>query len=107
MSMAILGKYCKSYPLELFRRFPKWTENLENARKIRKEIEGDLMEVPRELTGSDYLYLQENFAVTDSIFLDENIIFDNVTAEWIEFCINVLGMKFPRTELDKPNPDDG
>lgn len=95
MSMATIGKYCKGYPLELFRRFPNWTENLENARKIRKEIDGELVEVARELTDSDYLYLQENFTVTDSIFLDENVIFDQVTAEWIQFCVDILGTKFP------------
>jgi hypothetical protein len=98
MSMATLGKFSKGFPLEVFRRFPKWTENLENARKMRKEVEGDTVEVARELTDSDYLYLQENFTVTDSIFLDENIIFNDVTPEWIDFCVNVLGIKFPGTE---------
>ena len=94
--MATLGKYSKGFPLEIFRRFPKWTENLGNARKIRKDINGETVEVARELSGSDYLYLQQNFTVTDGIFLDENVIFDNVTSEWIEFCTNELGITFPR-----------
>ena len=78
-----------------------------NAINARVEVDGEIVEKARELTGEDYVYVQRNFTVTDGLFIDENIIFDNVTAEWIEFCINVLGMKFPRTELDKPNPDDG
>ena len=101
MSMAIIGKYSKGFPLEQFRRFPNWTENVENARRIRKEVEGDTVEIPRDLTGADYLYLQENCTVTDSIFLDENIIFNNVTSEWIDFCVNELGIKFPGIDRGK------
>ena len=93
--MTTLGKYCKSFPLQRFREFPGWTENLRNARRIRQVIDGENVEVARKLSDEDYLYLQENFTVTDSIFLDENIIFDIVTADWVEFCVNVLGVKFP------------
>jgi hypothetical protein len=103
MSMATIGKYCKGFPLELLRQFPNWTENPENARKISQEIDGETVEVPRELIDSNYLYLQQNFTVTDSIFLDENIIFDKVTTEWIEFCMRELGVSFPTAEVDKPN----
>ena len=42
------------------------------------------------MTDSDYVYLQRNFTVTDGIFVDENIIFDDVTPEWIDFCRTVL-----------------
>ena len=93
--MSTLGKYCKSFPLERFRQFPGWTENLKNARKTRQEIDGETVEVERELSDADYLYLQENYTVTDSIFLDENVIFSNVTTAWIDFCRNELGVKFP------------
>ncbi|HXQ70565.1 MAG TPA: hypothetical protein VN844_08770 [Pyrinomonadaceae bacterium] len=37
--------------------------------------------------------------MTDSIFVNENIIFNNVTAEWIDYCLNVLGVQFPTSEL--------
>ena len=93
--MPTVGKYSKAYPLKLFRQFPKWTENLKNCRKIRTEIDGEIVEVERELNDSEYLYLQQNFNVTDSIFLDENIIFSDVTPAWIDFCRNVLGAPFP------------
>ena len=93
--MTTLGKYCKSFPLQRFREFPGWSENPRNARRIRQVIDGEKVEVARELSDADYLYLQENFTVTDSIFLDENIIFDTVTSDWVDFCVNVLGVKFP------------
>jgi len=90
--MTILGKFCKAYPLHLLRQFSGWKEESENARKIRKEINGESVEEPRELGDADYVYLQRNFIVTDGIFIDENIIFDDVTPEWIEFCHEVLGV---------------
>ncbi|MEN3329679.1 MAG: hypothetical protein V7638_4486 [Acidobacteriota bacterium] len=89
--MTKLGKFCKAYPLRELRQFPGWKEQAENARTIRKEINGEIVEVPRKLNDSDYVYLQRNFTVTDGIFIDENIIFSDVTPEWIEFCRNVLG----------------
>jgi hypothetical protein len=89
--MSLLGKYCKSYQLSRLRQFPGWTEKAENARRIRKEIDGETVEIARELTDADYVYLHGNFTVTDGIFIDENVIFADVTPEWIDFCRKVLG----------------
>jgi len=93
--MSIIGKYCKSYKLSQLRQFPNWATKAENARIVRKEVDGEIMETPRELTDDDYVYLHENFIVTDGIFIDENIIFSDVTPEWIEFCRNVLSQDSP------------
>lgn len=93
--MAIIGKYCKSYKLSQLRQFHGWTEKAENARIIRKEVNGEIVEVARALTDDDYVYLHGDFTVTDGIFIDENIIFNNVTPEWIEFCRDVLGQPPP------------
>lgn len=96
--MSTLGKYCKEFPLSKLRQFPGWSEQSQNARKIRRENHGQTEEVVRELTDDDYLYLQENLTVTDGIFVDENIIFSDVTPEWREFCQNVLGWEVPHPE---------
>ena len=93
--MSIIGKYCKSYRLSQLRQFPNWIEKAENARIVRKEVDGEIIETPRELTDDDYLYLHEDFTVTDGIFIDENIIFSDVTPEWIEFCRKVLSQASP------------
>ena len=85
--MARMGKYCKAYMIPSFREFSGWTENSENARKENGS--------PRQLTEADFLYLQENYVVTDGLFLDENVIFNNVTPEWIEFCKHVLNFEVP------------
>jgi hypothetical protein len=70
--MANMGRYCKAYPIARLREFGGWAENGENARKVRREIDGVEVEAPRELTDGDHLYLQENYVVTDGIFIDEH-----------------------------------
>ncbi|MCU0532564.1 MAG: hypothetical protein MUD14_01460 [Hydrococcus sp. Prado102] len=93
--MAKMGKYCKAYSIKDFRKFSQWTEKSENTRKETQEIDGKEIEVTRELTDEDFLYLQENYVVTDGIFQNENIIFDKVTPEWKDFCNNTLMFEIP------------
>jgi hypothetical protein len=90
-----MGKYCKAYLLKQFREYPGWTENKENARKEKKDVDGKEVEVQLELDDDSILYLQENYVVTHGIFKDENIIFDNVTDEWKEFCHGTLAFEIP------------
>ncbi len=87
--MATMGKYCKAYLLGRLREFGGWTEKAENARKEKKADEQEV-EVPRSLTAEDIVYLQENYVVTHGIFKDENVLFDAVTPEWIQYCEQVL-----------------
>src|SRR6267142_1628607 len=89
--MSILGKYCRAFPLYQLRQFPGWAERAEGARKIRKEVNGEMVEEARALSDEDNVYVQMNYTVTDGIFVDENVIFNDVTPEWTEFCQNVLG----------------
>ncbi|HHP7244066.1 MAG TPA: hypothetical protein ACFE0H_05195 [Elainellaceae cyanobacterium] len=93
--MATMGKYCKAYPIKRLREFSQWTERSENTRTEKQDIDGTEVEVNRILTEEDFLYLQENYVVTDGIFKDENIIFDQVTPEWKDFCHIVLGFEIP------------
>ena len=102
--MATMGKYCKAYSLAKLREFPGWTEKAENARMEKKQVDGKETELRRELTDNDYLYLQENYIVTDGIFKDENVIFDAVSAEWTEYCTNVLKFEIPVYEPIKIPP---
>jgi hypothetical protein len=93
--MAIMGKYCKAYSLKKLREFSDWSEKAENVRKEKQKVNGQEIEVNRILTDNDYLYLQEDYVVTDGIFKDEHIIFDNVTPEWIEYCQQTLKFEIP------------
>jgi hypothetical protein len=93
--MAKMGKYCKAYPVQRLREYKEWSEDLNNLRRITKEVDGKEVEVCRELDEDSFFYLQENYVVTDGIFLDENIIFDKVKPEWIDFCRNTLEFEVP------------
>ena len=99
--MAKMGKYCKAYHVTRLREFAGWTEKSDNTRKEKQMIDGKEIEVNRQLTDDDFLYLQENFTVTDGIFLDENIIFDDVTPSWVDFCKNDLKFEVPVYEPAK------
>ena len=93
--MAEMGKYCKAYLAQQFRAYPGWQENAANVRKDKKEVEGKEVEVERTLTDDSVLYLQETYIVTDGIFKDLNIIFDQVTDEWKQYCHETLGFEIP------------
>lgn len=90
-----MGRYCKAYPIKRLREFSGWTENQQNLRTEKVTVDGKEVEAPRTITDEDFLYLQENFVVTDGIFIDENVIFDNVTPEWQEFCKSSLDFQVP------------
>jgi hypothetical protein len=100
--MEKMGAYCKAYPMDRLRAFSAWTENTQNTRKEKQQIDGAEVDVPRVLTEDDFLYLQEDYTVTDGIFLEQNVIFDNVTPEWMDFCKNVL--KFEISDYQQTAP---
>jgi hypothetical protein len=105
--MATMGKYCKAYPIKRLREFSAWTEKAENARSIGENESGEKSSEPRRLTDEDYLFVQEDFRVTDGIFVDENIIFDDVSPEWIEYCRNTLGFEMPAYLLAQEENSEG
>lgn len=91
-----MGKYCKAYHAKSFRAFSGWRENVSNLRAEKKVENGKEVERKRTaLHDDDVLYLQENYVVTDGIFKDENIVFDEVTDEWRRYCGEVLGFQVP------------
>lgn len=100
--MSKMGRYCKAYPVERLQAFDGWAENQqrEPEKDARPEsgngVSGDGASghdaKPAE---HDYLFLQENFTVTRGIFLDEDIVFDSVTPQWIDFCKNTLNFELP------------
>src|SRR5437868_1512960 len=98
--MPTMGGYCKAYAVTELREFDGWSENTGNTRKIVETVNGQEVEQPRILTDEDYLFLQENLTVTDGIFLDENIIYDNITPEWEQFCKQRLKFEIPSDLAD-------
>src|SRR5262247_1124259 len=74
-TMPTLGGYCKAYAIDRFRKFNGWSEKVGNLAPIENDDDGSAQ--PRtSLTADDVLFLQENYVVTDGIFLDEHVVFD-------------------------------
>ncbi|MET0647793.1 MAG: ankyrin repeat domain-containing protein [Pyrinomonadaceae bacterium] len=80
-------EYCRAYTLGELRRFPGWPAGAE---------------APDE----EVLYLHHDFTVTRSIWHGEDIVFDEVSPEWREFCSGSLEFKAP-DDLDYIAPAGG
>jgi len=72
------GNYARAYLLGDLRKFSDWREEKSN-----------------ELSDDDVVFLQEDFTVTQLIWPGENVIFNQSTPEWIEFCTQELKLKVP------------
>jgi hypothetical protein len=97
-----MGKYCKAFPLSEFRKFESWSEQIENLRKDEEPLSESRAQ--GHLADDDYLFLQENFIVTDGVFQDENVIFDNITPNWINFCTVELKFQAPTDDITEETP---
>ena len=83
--MSKMGRYCKAYPIAKLHEFGDWAKYYRGPEKVGDSVNSE----------EDYLFLQENFTVTKGIFLDEEIVFDNITSEWEDFCKNTLNFEVP------------
>lgn len=97
--MAQMGSYCKAYPASAFRKYTKWSEKVSPLMVTESKSNGSGEEMNNGAARAmlEYFYLQENYTVTASVFLDENIAFDNVTPEWKSFCHDELNFSLPAT----------
>jgi len=85
-----MGKYCKAYLSSQFERFPGWRVKSAVVRQDGTDAE------------EPYFFLQENLVVTDGIFIDEQVVFDQVTPEWERFCREDLQFEVPSFEAVQP-----
>ncbi|GCE28520.1 hypothetical protein KDA_40040 [Dictyobacter alpinus] len=76
-----MRKYCKAYYLKDFRQFRDWSEKAE--------------EQDTPLTDDSVGYLWDDFVVVKSPVQDNGVIFDQVTPEWRDFCVNTLHFEIP------------
>lgn len=94
--MSVIGKYCKAYLVRRLREFNGWSGGARNVKKAKADGEDAFVE--RAFEDDDILYLQENYTVTGGIFIDEYVVFDDVTHAWIEFCETGLKFEVPAYE---------
>jgi len=95
----MLGLYCKAYLVSDLRKFPHWSERTSDLLKQLTEEDGEEVEVCRELTDDDYLFLHDTFVVTDGMFSDQHMVFDGVTPEWVQYCRETLDFNPEKEDL--------
>jgi ankyrin repeat protein len=73
------GNYAKGYLLGDLRKFSDWREDGNS----------------RALSDGDVVFLHQDFSVTQLIWPGENVIFNQDTPEWRDFCSRQLQFKVP------------
>ena len=69
--MGKIGLYCKAYPIERFQEFSKWQEQAKAIPPLVNPESGqETAQAEENILYGRFLFSQENFTVTQSIFLD-------------------------------------
>lgn len=104
-------KYCKAYHLGDLRKFPRWTEGRINW-KEKKEPERDKAKAKDGNGNGDgpflddkVVFIHQDFTVTESMWHNENVLFNEVDPDWKEFCAGSLQFKVP-DDLDLIVPNE-
>lgn len=98
-------KYCKPYQLHDLRKYPGWSESRINWKTDKNDNSAADGDINEPFTDDRVVFIHQDFTVTESIWHDENVIFNNVDAAWKEFCSNVLNFKVP-DDLDLIVPNE-
>ncbi len=85
--MGTMGKYCKAYLLSQFQDYPDWPGADSLQEFVGKEDD-------------TVVYLQENYAVTADVYMDEDIIFESDSDEWRSFCENELDFEVSASVIE-------
>jgi hypothetical protein len=70
-------KYCTAYYVGDLHRYPGWTSDTP------------------DLKDDDIVFLHQDYTVTRSMWAGEEVIFNDVTEQWREFCNNELRFVVP------------
>ena len=84
--------YAGAYLLGELRKFSDWREDQINWKET---IPADENGNSRELSDDTVVFLQQDFTVTELIWPGENVIFNRITPEWVDFCTQELQFKVP------------
>jgi len=90
-------KYCKAYYLGELRKYSGWNESRINWKEKK---EADRQEKAAggpesEFTDDKVVFIHQDFSVTESMWQGENVIFNEISPEWKEFCAVTLKFKVP------------
>lgn len=98
-------QYCKAYHLGDLRKYPLWREN-HSSSKSSSNGNGANNGDGGEYFGDDQVvFIHQDFTVTESVWHNENVIFNNVDPTWEEFCSSSLHFAVP-ADLDLIVPNE-
>ena len=92
-------KYSKAYHLRDLRSYPSWSEVRLNSKERQNGSDRPAAHATNELSDDDVVFIHQDFTVTESIWHNENVIFNEINDSWREFCSSRLGYRVP-TDLD-------
>lgn len=92
-------KYCKAYKLRDLRQFSGWSENRTNWKSVssdngNRDRQGEIA-ASEVFNDEDVVFIHQDYTVTQSMWHNENVIFNSVGSDWLEFCGSVLSFKVP------------
>jgi ankyrin repeat protein len=103
-------KYCKSYHLGDLRKYPAWSEGRINWKKKSDNSSNSNGNgngnADGPFTDDKIVFIHQDFTVTESVWHNENVLFNDADPSWKEFCVNSLNFKIP-TDLDLIVPSEG
>ena len=73
-------KYCTAYHVGELRRYSDWKEKTSDS---------------QPLSDDDVVFLHQDYTVTKSIWAGEDVVFDDVSDRWKEFCETELRFAVP------------
>ena len=89
-------KYCKAYHLKDLRIYPAWTEGRINWKaKNYGDASGNGTAPDQGFSDDDIVFLHQDYTVTQSMWHNENVIFDQVSPQWRDYCNDRLNFKVP------------
>jgi hypothetical protein len=89
-----LSQYCQAFYLKHLRQFSGWSEV---QRQPQVQAATDDAEAPDvyDLADDDVVFLHQDLSVTRSLWHNEQVLFDQRTPAWEEFCTTVLQFRVP------------
>ena len=101
-------KYCKAYHLEDLRKYPVWRESRINWKSQENDDRNANGSSDESFSDGKIVFIHQDFTVTESMWHNENVIFNQVDPGWEEFCAGTLNFKVPDDlDLIIPNEANG
>jgi hypothetical protein len=87
-------QYCKAFYLKDLRQFSGWSESRINWHDPGDNTTAEEREAPG-FSDQDVVFLHQDLTVTQSMWHNENVLFQQRTPAWEAFCTTVLRFQVP------------